>query len=81
MFKCKYLLPLIFLVALSACGTKKEPPHRPLDPWAFRSVLDRKPRMLTIALDSSCYVAYELERCTLYKAWKGGVLMEGTAYT
>ncbi|HEY9489780.1 MAG TPA: c-type cytochrome, partial [Chryseosolibacter sp.] len=37
--------------------------------------------MLTLALDSSFYVAYDLSRCTLYKAWKGGVTVEGAAYT
>jgi cytochrome c len=82
MHNVKYtLLFLVFIAALSACNNQRQPPHRPLDPWVFRSVLDRKPRMLTIALDSSCYVAYDLQHCGLYKAWKGGVLMEGTAYT
>ncbi len=52
-----------------------------MDPWAFRSVLDKQPRMLTLALDSSFYVAYDLARCTIYKAWKGGVTLEGAAYT
>ncbi|MDZ4709978.1 MAG: c-type cytochrome [Saprospiraceae bacterium] len=56
-------------------------PERPMDPWAFRSVLDKHPRMLTLALDSACYVAYDLARCTLLKAWKGGVTLEGAAYT
>jgi len=37
--------------------------------------------MLTIALDSSFYVAYDLANCRLYKAWKGGVLMESAAYS
>jgi cytochrome c len=37
--------------------------------------------MLTLALDSSCYIAYDLSRCTLYKAWKGGVTLEGAPYT
>lgn len=64
-----------------ACDPEPEIRNRPVDPWVFRSVLDRKPRMLTIALDSACYVAYDLASCTLYKAWKGGVMMEGTAYT
>ncbi|HUQ64509.1 MAG TPA: c-type cytochrome, partial [Flavitalea sp.] len=41
----------------------------------------RKPRMLTIALDTACYAAYDLANCKLYKVWKGGVLMEGAAYT
>ena len=52
-----------------------------MDPWAFRSVLDKQPRMLTLALDSTCYVAYDLARCTLYKVWKGGVTLEGAVYT
>ena len=53
---------------------------RPLDVWAFRSVLDLQPRMLTVALDSECYIAYDLAHCKLYKAWKGGVSLEGAAY-
>lgn len=52
-----------------------------MDPWAFRSVLDRKPRMLTLALHPNCYVAYDLGNSTLYKVWKGGVRLEGTVYT
>lgn len=75
------LVSLLLVLILFACDKKNDVPERPIEPWAFRSVLDRKPRMLTLALDSACYVAYDLARCTLYKAWKGGVLMEGTAYT
>jgi cytochrome c len=37
--------------------------------------------MLTLALDSECYVSYDLAHSTLYKAWKGGVMLEGAAYT
>jgi len=37
--------------------------------------------MLTLALDSECYAAYDLAHCTLYKVWKGGVTLEGAAYT
>lgn len=75
------LVSLLLVLILFACDKKNDVPERPIESWAFRSVLDRKPRMLTLALDSACYVAYDLARCTLYKAWKGGVLMEGTAYT
>ncbi len=76
------LIHAVFIILLlSSCDNKPEQYHRPLDPWAFRSVLDKQPRMLTLALDSSCYVAYDLARCTLYKVWKGGVMMEGAAYT
>ncbi len=75
----------IFLVSIFycvACSDKKSATiQRPIDPWAFRSVLDKKPRMLTLALDTECYVAYDLANCKLYKAWKGGVLMEGAPYT
>jgi cytochrome c len=72
----------ITCVVLAACGNQESyPPRRPRDPWVFRSVLDKKPRMLTIALDSECYVSYDLARCTLYKAWKGGVMLEGAAFT
>lgn len=72
---------LLLIIGLGSCQQKEDIPSRPLDPWAFRSVLDKRPRMLTLALDTACYVAYDLSTCTLYKAWKGGVLMEGAAYT
>ena len=79
------LQKFIFLVSIfycAACSDKKSATiQRPIDPWAFRSVLDMKPRMLTLALDTECYVAYDLANCKLYKAWKGGVLMEGAPYT
>ncbi len=78
----RYLAMLGFVVSfgLTSCQQKMEI-ERPLDPWAFRSVLDRKPRMLTLALDSACYVAYDLANMKLYKVWKGGVLLEGTVFT
>ncbi|WP_209328804.1 c-type cytochrome [Lunatimonas salinarum] len=66
---------------LLACGTEGESYERPMDPWAFRSVLDKKPRMLTLALHPDCYVAYDLEKSELYKVWKGGVRLEGTVFT
>ena len=72
---------LALTLSLAACSEKENIPQRPTDPWAFRSVLDKNPRMLTLALDTACYIAYDLARCSLYKVWKGGVLMEGTAYT
>jgi cytochrome c len=84
--RCKlnaaHVVMIISMILIAgACGERKNHVERPIEPWAFRSVLDKKPRMLTLALDSSCYVAYDLANCILYKAWKGGVLMEGTAYT
>jgi cytochrome c len=75
-------LAISSLIFLAACEhASKERPPRPMDPWAFRSVLDKQPRMLTLALDSFFFVAYDLSRSQLYKAWKGGVTLEGTVYT
>src|SRR5690606_27073810 len=65
-----------------SCGNNStRQTERPLDPWAFRSVLDKQPRMLTLALDSTLYAAYDLSRSQLYKVWKGGVILEGAVYT
>lgn len=80
------LFNVIVSVAAVVCFTashsfKEEAKQRPLDVWAFRSVLDKKPRMLTLALNTECYAAYDLAHCKLYKVWKGGVAMEGAAYT
>src|SRR5215210_5296463 len=82
MIRFSYLTFITLIVIfITACNKKTRNIQRPKDPWAFRSVLDTKPRMLTLALDSECYVAYDLAHCMLYKAWKGGVMMEGAAYT
>ena len=82
MHKLQKLLFILSIFYYAACSDKRSATiQRPIDPWAFRSVLDMKPRMLTLALDSECYVAYDLANCKLYKVWKGGILMEGAAYT
>jgi cytochrome c len=66
---------------LFSCSEKQEKQTRPRDPWAFRSVLDKQPRMLTLALDTACYAAYDMANCKIYKVWKGGVTVEGAPYT
>jgi len=72
----------VIIFGFAACDNKNPGKYqRARDPWAFRSVLDKQPRMLTLALDPECFVAYDLAHCTLYKAWKGGVSMEGAVYT
>ncbi|MEP6595707.1 MAG: c-type cytochrome [Ginsengibacter sp.] len=82
MTRFPYLIFITLIVFFTtSCNKKSGNIQRPRDPWAFRSVLDKKPRMLTLALDSECYVAYDLANCALYKVWKGGVMMEGAAYT
>lgn len=55
--------------------------ERPKDPWVLRSVLDSRTRMVTIALHSDLFVAYDLSKCGLYKIWTGGISQEGAAYT
>jgi len=54
---------------------------RPLSPWAFRSVLDQQPRMLTLALHDDVWAAYNTQTCALYKVWKGNVNLDGAVYT
>ncbi len=53
---------------------------RPNSPWVFRSVLDKKPRMVTFALNDHLWVAYSVDSCSLYKAWSGSVAFEGAVY-
>src|SRR5690625_5618691 len=38
---------------------------------AFRSVLDGRPRMLTVRLDDDVRVAYDTDSGHLYNAWEG----------
>ena len=81
----KALLPLLLFVSALVSTSCKEPKSeakiRTMDPWAFRSVLDKKPRMLTLAFDSVNFAAYDLEKGELYKVWNGGVTKEGTVFT
>jgi hypothetical protein len=55
--------------------------QRPRDPWVFRSVLDGRARMVTVALANEIWVAYDATSCGLTKAWKGGVHFDGAVYT
>jgi cytochrome c len=57
------------------------PPERPRDVWIFRSVLDKRARMVTLALRDGLWVAYDATNCGLYKAWDGNVAFEGAVYT
>lgn len=82
-----FLILLSYLFATS-CGEKTSittinpwDADRPHDPWVFRSVLDKQPRMLTLALDDHLWVAYSADNGTLYKAWKGYVDFNGAVYT
>lgn len=83
---CKNLLYLLFIVfAFASCQDEKVESKneidRPHEPFVFRSVLDKNPRMVTAALSENLWVAYHTESCALYKAWKGMVNFDGPVYT
>jgi cytochrome c len=46
---------------------------RPIDAWVFRSVLDQRPRMITMALHEKLWVAYSTQTASFYKAWTGNI--------
>lgn len=54
---------------------------RPVAPWVFRSDLDQRPNILTLALNEAMWVAYDPATCGLYRAWKGNILFRGLAYS
>ncbi|GAB4494647.1 MAG: hypothetical protein OHK0019_21600 [Saprospiraceae bacterium] len=82
------ILFLLILVALAALWyfagrhdkSFVQATERPNDPWVFRSVIDRQPRMITFALNDQLWVSYSTDSCALYKAWAGGVDFTGAVY-
>ena len=71
------------LLVVSSCAVVQ--PDRPRADTApgvsvFRSVLDGRPRMLTIDLGGDLWVAYDAQTGGLYKVWRDGVAAEGAAY-
>lgn len=47
---------------------------------AFRSVIDGKPRMLTLDLGGDVKAAYDTSNGTLYKVWKGELVLSGAVF-
>lgn len=76
----KLIFAFAVVVLFQACDSKKEI-KRPRDPWVFRSVLDKQPRIVTATLHDELFVAYDARYCGLYKAWKGKVILDGPVYT
>ena len=74
------LLLLAALAAPFAACSSTSDSGRPRDPFVFRSVLDERPRMVTVALDDEMWVAYDATHCGLYRAWKGGVVLQGAVF-
>lgn len=56
------------------------PIARPNDPWVFRSVLDKQPRMITFALNDKLWASYSTDSCSLYKVWAGSTDFTGAVY-
>lgn len=56
------------------------PPASERNTPAFRSVLDGRPRMLTIDLGGDLWAAYDARTASLYKVWRDGVSLEGAVY-
>jgi hypothetical protein len=50
------------------------------DPWVFRCALDRRPRMVVVALTPGWWLAFDAGRGAIYKVWEGDVLFAGTVY-
>ncbi len=76
-----FCLCLFFACQKDEQGAKKNTIERPSSPWVFRSVLDLKPRMITLALNDNLWTAYSTQTGALYKAWKGNVEFDGAVYT
>ncbi len=80
-----FLLLLALLLGTWYFGCQHESQNaatlrRPNDPWVFRSVLDKQPRMITFALSDNVWAAYSTDSCSLYKIWSGSVDFSGAVY-
>lgn len=53
---------------------------RPKEAWVFRSVLDKRARIITVALNKDLYVAYDGNNGGIFKIWKEGVSYSGTIW-
>ena len=76
-------LGLLLTVCLFGCSDSHDHhgPERGRDPWVFRSVLDERARMVTLALSPDMWAAYDAQNCAVYKVWKDGVILDGPVYT
>ncbi|MHA6248281.1 PA14 domain-containing protein [Pontibacter sp. CAU 1760] len=75
------LLLALLVLGAGACSRKGQQVERPREAWVLRSVLDQKPRMLSIALHDSLWIAYSTQDAALYKAWVGDIDFDGPVYT
>ncbi|MDH3591927.1 MAG: ThuA domain-containing protein [Planctomycetota bacterium] len=57
-----------------------EPAQRPISPWVYRCVLDKRARTVVVALDEHMMLAYDAANCSLYKAWGGRLELKGSVH-
>lgn len=75
------MIHALFLATAAAAAFQIPLPQRGRDPWVFRSVLDQRPRIVTVALSREMWLAYDAQTCGLARIWKGGVKLQGAVYT
>ncbi|HEX8547858.1 MAG TPA: hypothetical protein VF691_12905 [Cytophagaceae bacterium] len=75
----KNRLAIAFALYTSFCCGQEI--KRPQELWVFRSVLDSRARVITVALHEDLYVAYDGNSGGLIKIWKEGVVLDGAVYT
>lgn len=77
---------LLFGLVLLLLGCNPAPQETPKEvsaqrqSSAFRSVIDGKPRMLTLDLGSDVKAAYDTSTGTLYKVWQGELTLSGAVF-
>jgi hypothetical protein len=64
------LAPLLLLAPFQFAGMPA--PERPRDPHVLTCALDGQPETLVVALHDDMWVAYDIRRGALVRAWKGG---------
>ena len=78
--KCFFQLIVGCIVLPSLIYAQSPAAKRPSELWAFRSVIDGLPRVLTVALHNDLYVGYDTYHCGVTKIWKEGVVKQGPVY-
>lgn len=72
------ILVLICLISIGYTSVFSQ--NRPKEAWVFRSVLDKRARVITVALNKELYVAYDGNNGGIFKIWKDGVNYSGTIW-
>lgn len=72
---------LLFVNSFHKTESGHEEIERGFEPWVFRSVLDWRARMVTLALDDEFWLAYDAQYASIYKVWQDGVNFDGPVYT